>query len=145
MRRIVPRANSSAATVSAKVVLPAPGVATAKKSRGSCARYCSTAAACQARSFRAVPHGARPGKAGGRCERAVGEAWVGPGAEPVVDSSKLNYRPSLDRSDRCLGARANPRKFLYTSGRPETYSGHDQEPRLCRIGQLPAPQTEPRT
>ena len=53
--------SSSRATRSAKVVLPAPGVATARKSRGPSVRYCSSAAACQARSEDAVPQGARPG------------------------------------------------------------------------------------
>src|SRR5215213_199647 len=72
------RPSSSVAIRSAKVVLPAPGVATARKSRGRSVRYCSSAAACQARSFAAVPHGARPGKAGGREEAA--EVLIGPGS-----------------------------------------------------------------
>ena len=50
IRSTIRRPSSSAATVSANVVLPAPGVATARKSRGEPARYCSSAAVCQARS-----------------------------------------------------------------------------------------------
>ena len=46
---------------SAKVVLPAPGVAAARKSRGSCAKYASSASACQARNRSAVPRAARSG------------------------------------------------------------------------------------
>ena len=64
-RSTMRRPSSSAATVSAKVVLPAPGVATARKSRGSSARYCASAAVCQARSEPAVPQAARSGQAGG--------------------------------------------------------------------------------
>ena len=55
------RDSSSAATVSAKVVLPAPGVATARKSRGLVVKYSSSAADCQARSLVAVPQAARAG------------------------------------------------------------------------------------
>ena len=55
------RDSSSAATVSAKVVLPAPGVATARKSLGFSVKYASSAAVCQARSFVAVPQAARSG------------------------------------------------------------------------------------
>ena len=53
--------SSSVATRSAKVVLPAPGVATARKSWGIVSRYCASAAACQARSEPAVPQAARRG------------------------------------------------------------------------------------
>src|SRR6478735_3583962 len=61
--------SSQDASVSANVVLPAPGVATARKSRGCSWMYFSSAPCCQARSLLAVPHGARPGKAGERwCE-----------------------------------------------------------------------------
>src|SRR5690606_27542113 len=42
-------ASSSLARVSANVVLPAPGVATARKSRGSRRKYSSNAARCQLR------------------------------------------------------------------------------------------------
>src|ERR1700754_4482182 len=63
------------ARVSANVVFPAPGVATARKSRGCAATYASIAPCCQARSLPAVPQGARPGKAGDRwwcaCEAVV--------------------------------------------------------------------------
>ncbi|GAA3054961.1 hypothetical protein GCM10010448_42930 [Streptomyces glomeratus] len=49
--------------------MPAPGVATARKSRGCSRMYFSIAPCCQARSLLAVPQGARPGKAGDRwCE-----------------------------------------------------------------------------
>lgn len=58
--------SSQDASVSAKVVFPAPGVATARKSRGCSWIYLSIAPCCQARSLLAVPHGARPGKAGER-------------------------------------------------------------------------------
>ena len=61
IRSITRRESSSAATVSAKVVLPAPGVATARKSRGFSEKYRSIAPACQARSFVAVPQAARSG------------------------------------------------------------------------------------
>ena len=54
-------ASSSEAIRSAKVVLPAPGVATARKSLGCSARYRSSASCCQSRSFCAVPQGAREG------------------------------------------------------------------------------------
>ena len=63
--------SSQEARVSAKVVLPAPGVATARKSRGCSWMYCSSAPCCQARSLPAVPQGARPGKAGERWWEAV--------------------------------------------------------------------------
>src|ERR1044072_6690726 len=68
--------SSHDARVSAKVVLPAPGVATARKSRGCSWMYLSIAACCQARSLLAVPHGARPGEAGGR---GGGAGWGGGG------------------------------------------------------------------
>ncbi|CAG6991608.1 hypothetical protein PICSAR143_02810 [Mycobacterium avium subsp. paratuberculosis] len=42
--------SSSAATRSANVVLPEPGVATARKSRGCPARYFTSARRCQPRS-----------------------------------------------------------------------------------------------
>src|SRR3954471_19985820 len=58
--------SSQEARVRAKVVLPAPGVATARKSRGCSWTYLSNAPCCQARSLLAVPQGARPGKAGER-------------------------------------------------------------------------------
>src|SRR6202007_850198 len=65
--------SSQDASVSAKVVLPAPGVATARKSRGCSWMYVSIAPCLQGRSLPAVPQGARPGKAGERwCE---GEEW----------------------------------------------------------------------
>src|SRR5690606_2120800 len=61
--------SSHDARVSANVVLPAPGVATARKSRGCSWMYLSIAPCCQARSLLAVPQGARPGNAGDRwCE-----------------------------------------------------------------------------
>src|SRR5690606_575824 len=61
--------SSQEASGRANVVLPAPGVATARKSRGCSWMYLSMAACCQARSLLAVPQGARPGKAGDRwCE-----------------------------------------------------------------------------
>ncbi len=60
-RSISRRLSSSAATVSANVVLPAPGVATARKSRGSVAKYCVSASVCHARSLVAVPQAARSG------------------------------------------------------------------------------------
>src|SRR4051794_16524994 len=63
--------SSHEARVSAKVVFPAPGVATARKSRGCSWMYFSMAPCCQARSFPAVPQGARPGKAGERLWEAV--------------------------------------------------------------------------
>ena len=63
--------SSHDASVSAKVVLPAPGVATARKSRGCSWTYLSRAPCCQARSLLAVPQGARPGKAGERWWEAV--------------------------------------------------------------------------
>ena len=48
--------SSSAATRSAKVVLPAPGVATARKSLGLRTRYVDSARRCHVRSDgRAVP------------------------------------------------------------------------------------------
>ena len=61
IRSITRRASSSEATVSANVVLPAPGVATARKSRGLSAKYAVNAADCQARRLVAVPHAARSG------------------------------------------------------------------------------------
>lgn len=54
----------------AKVVLPAPGVATARKSRGSPLEYRSNASCCQARSFGAVPQAARSGYEGDRWDAA---------------------------------------------------------------------------
>jgi hypothetical protein len=48
------RVSSRAASVSANVVLPAPGVAVTRKSLGDCCSYCSSAACCQARSGRLV-------------------------------------------------------------------------------------------
>src|SRR5213592_3570243 len=71
--------SSQEASVSAKVVLPAPGVATARKSRGCSWTYFSIAPCCQARSLLAVPQGARPGKAGERwceCEEALAAVVV---------------------------------------------------------------------
>ena len=53
-----------------KVVLPAPGVATARKSSGRSARYFFSAASCQARSGREVPQAARCGYAGERLSAA---------------------------------------------------------------------------
>jgi hypothetical protein len=61
IRSTIRRESSSAAMVSAKVVLPAPGVATVRKSRGSEAKYRLIASVCQARSLVAVPHAARAG------------------------------------------------------------------------------------
>ena len=75
MRSMTRRARSSAARRRAKVVLPAPGVATARKSRGISARYCSRASACQARSLPAVPQAARSGKDGERCSAAEVPGW----------------------------------------------------------------------
>ncbi len=49
---IVRSASSSLATRSANVVLPAPGVATARKSCGAAARYRDSATRCQARRGR---------------------------------------------------------------------------------------------
>src|SRR5690606_13935871 len=71
--------SSHDARVSANVVLPAPGVATARKSRGCSWMYLSIAPCCQARSLLAVPQGARPGHAGGR--------WCEAGAAGVVTVS----------------------------------------------------------
>ena len=56
-----PVESSSVAMRRAKVVLPAPGVATARKSSGMSARYVLSAASCQARSGREVPQAARCG------------------------------------------------------------------------------------
>src|SRR6478672_9832238 len=70
-RSMTPRPSSSVATRNAKVVLPAPGVATARKSRGASSRYCSSAVACQARSLDAVPQAARSGNAGERWDAAA--------------------------------------------------------------------------
>ena len=55
-RRGRPRGASSsrAASVRAKVVLPAPGVAVTRKSFGDCSSYCPSAACCHARSGRLV-------------------------------------------------------------------------------------------
>ena len=49
-RSTVPSASSSAAIRSAKVVFPAPGVATARKSVSRRRRYSTMARRCQARS-----------------------------------------------------------------------------------------------
>ena len=57
----MPQDFLAVATRSAKVVFPAPGVATARKSWGIASRYCPRAAACQARSDPAVPQAARRG------------------------------------------------------------------------------------
>ena len=62
--RTTPRSKSSRAKVRAKVVLPAPGVATAIKSRGFVSKYFFIASACQARRLTEVPQGARSGYAG---------------------------------------------------------------------------------
>src|SRR5450631_2156290 len=70
-RLIKPMAKSSVARRSAYVVFPAPGVATARKSRGVERRYCVSASACQARSLEAVPHAARSGNAGERLDAAA--------------------------------------------------------------------------
>jgi hypothetical protein len=61
IRSIVRRAISTEATRKANVVLPAPGVATARKSCWSVDRYASSASCCHARNAEAVPQGARPG------------------------------------------------------------------------------------
>ena len=61
IRSITRRASSSLATVSANVVLPAPGVATARKSRGFVSKYAFSAAVCHARRLPAVPQAARSG------------------------------------------------------------------------------------
>src|SRR5690349_3603397 len=50
----VPSASNSLAMRSAKVVLPAPGVATARKSLGLAARYLTNARRCQLRKFWAL-------------------------------------------------------------------------------------------
>src|SRR5699024_12675021 len=70
--------RSSAATRSANVVFPAPGVATARKSLEAAAWYASNAAACHARRFPAVPHAARAGEAGERVWAAAAEGVGGP-------------------------------------------------------------------
>src|SRR6478752_7444104 len=80
--------SSQEARVSANVVLPAPGVATARKSRGCSWMYFSIAPCCQARSLLAVPHGARPGKAGDRWweweeDAEVADIGVGPEGPPL--------------------------------------------------------------
>src|SRR5699024_1854752 len=62
-------ANSSLATRSPNVVLPAPGVATARKSLGRAMRYLRNAVRCQARSD-APP-------AGGVVVSAVCSSWPG--------------------------------------------------------------------
>src|SRR4051794_21859238 len=67
-----PAASISCATRSPKVVLPAAGVADARKLGPSWARSASSAAACQARSGRSFGHG--------------GSARVRPGATAVVKS-----------------------------------------------------------
>ena len=77
--------SSSAATVSANVVLPAPGVATARKSRGLLGEVLPSAAVCQARSAAPCPRRRGPGQAG-RQAATAGQSAAG--------------RPSLGRSPR---------------------------------------------
>src|SRR5690625_1678692 len=81
MRRTVPSDCRLAAICSAKVVLPAPGVATAMKSRGAAVRYCSSASACQARNLGTVPQAARSGYATGSDWAAASEGGRGSLAE----------------------------------------------------------------
>jgi hypothetical protein len=76
--------SSSVATRRANVVLPAPGVATARKSCGVDRRYADSASCCQARSFDAVPQGARSGKAGGRCAATAALACLGGWDDPCT-------------------------------------------------------------
>src|SRR4051812_2917499 len=80
MRSIIRRPSSSLATERAKVVFPAPGVATARKSRGASVKYLVIADCCHARSEVAVPQAARSGQAGGS---AWGAAASG-GRPPVT-------------------------------------------------------------
>ena len=76
-----------------------------RKSRGSAALYAANACSCQARSAPAVPHGARPGNAGDRCDAAA-----------LVIGLPLNMDGSEGPSAQA--ARAFGRNFEPLSGRP---------------------------
>ena len=150
-RRTTFASSSSVAIRSANVVLPAPGVATARKSRGLAVRYCSIASACQARSLPAVPQGARAGNAGGSWEAADEDAWVegtgdgrarggrhappltGVAAEaPLAGRRRSPCRRSASRRRRRPAARAAPRRSPCRPGRRGTCSGPGPAPRPCR-------------
>src|SRR5690606_19194975 len=102
--------SSHDARVSANVVLPAPGVATARKSRGCSWMYLSIAPCCQARSLLAVPQGARPGNAGDRwCEaEAAVVVTVSVGGGGSGGSATKDDRATLPRAVR-TGARTGRR------------------------------------
>lgn len=130
-----PAPISSTATRSANVVFPAPGVATARKSRGWAFRYCSSAAACQARRLPAVPHAARAGKAGGSWAAAEtdGEAEECPWSftcrnRPALRLKMASFRRScpFDRAASCR------------SGTPGTVRPHARGSTLSRTVPPPA-------
>src|SRR5690606_24456888 len=85
------------ATRSAKVVLPAPGVATHRKSLGASDVYRSKASRCHARRLDAVPHGARSGYAGGR--ESKGEVRMRDGTL-LARTARRRERSSLGRVER---------------------------------------------
>ncbi len=87
--------SSSAATRSANAVLPAPGVATARKSRGRSVRYRVSARRCHVRSGR-VPAGSAPlarvlkGPPGRDVGRGDGQRPYSPPSSPLRSLSKIS-------------------------------------------------------
>lgn len=125
-----PRSSSSVATWSAKVVLPAPGVATVRKSRPPAAelsRYAVRAASCHARNFRAVPQAARSGNAGDRWWAA--EVLIGP-------ATIVRFR---GRHARTIGAGPRVRACVRACRCPEVWRGSAGavgDPRVLHPGEL---------
>ena len=128
-----PAPISSTAMRRAKVVLPAPGVATARKSLGEAAMYCSKAAACHARRLPAVPQGARRGKAGGRELTAEEEACEGPCAAGVT----AHCLPDLPHQRMANCAHSCPwnREVPCMWGTRGTWRHPEWESRPCHRGQ----------
>ena len=146
-RSTTPRCSSSAATRSAKVVLPAPGVATARKSRGW-----SVEVLLQRRGLPGAqlgggapgrPLGERGGQVGCGCgaHRRSRITTFGRSGMPGTTVHLDGARGRVDRrvAGGLLGvspcrpaARAGPRRSPCTSGRPGTSPGRGRAPRPCR-------------
>ena len=89
------------------MVLPAPGVATAMKSRGLVSKYFCIASACQARRLTEVPQGARSGYAGESFGFTILSNSVGSSTGALILSFFLVY--STDSSRRLSAGALLPR------------------------------------
>src|SRR4051812_2746244 len=158
MRSIIRRPSSSLATERAKVVLPAPGVATARKSRGTSVKYSVIAACCHARSEVAVPQAARSGQAGGSAWGAAASVGRAPvtrrpcrtgrrgrgagGAPDVVERSRVGARAVAVRAvgeplPDLLAVRADRELGAVAAGHPDLPAeGDDRRAHHHGLGEL---------